>query len=174
MTDDFVEGAPNSPDPDDWFADKPESEDEEQPASPAADEYEREMFGASPAARSESPTDYGALPPMLEWQPEPSFWQSLRRRLWPSRDERDQEYRERLEELDEAIARHPEAAANYVCRGEIYLENSQPERAAADFERALALAAQEFEERRWGIVAQTLQDRARRGLQVARKRSGKR
>jgi Tfp pilus assembly protein PilF len=75
-----------------------------------------------------------------------------------------------LVELDDAIALHPEAPANYVMRGEIYLRARLDDLACQDFERAIVLAADEIETRAWGLIAQAMQDRARRGLKIARRR----
>lgn len=74
---------------------------------------------------------------------------------------------QRLDDLNEAIARHPQTASNYVLRGEIWLEQGEYEMAAADFERAQALAAGQFEQDEWGLVSQTLRDQAGHGLQRA-------
>ena len=74
---------------------------------------------------------------------------------------------QRLDSLNEAIQRHPQAASNYLLRGEIWLDRGEYEMAAADFERARALAAEQFEEEAWGLVSQTLRDQAEHGLQRA-------
>lgn len=73
----------------------------------------------------------------------------------------------RLDDLTEAIERHPQAASNYLLRGEIWLDKGEYEMAAADFERAQALAAGQFEESEWGLVSQMLRDQAEHGLQRA-------
>lgn len=78
-----------------------------------------------------------------------------------------------ISDLDDAILRHPEAPTNYVLRGEIYLRIGYNHLAIDDFEAAIALAAEEFEARRWGVIAQTMQDRARRSLQIARRRAAR-
>jgi tetratricopeptide (TPR) repeat protein len=74
---------------------------------------------------------------------------------------------QRLDSLNDAIKRHPQAALNYVLRGEIWLDRGEYEMAAADFERAQALAAEQFDEDDWGLVSQTLRDQAEHGLQRA-------
>jgi tetratricopeptide (TPR) repeat protein len=74
---------------------------------------------------------------------------------------------QRLDSLNEAIYQHPQSASNYVLRGEIWLDRGEYEMAAADFERALALAAEQFEKDDWGLVSQTLRDQAEHGLQRA-------
>lgn len=76
----------------------------------------------------------------------------------------DETHGARLLELDQAIASYPDAAVNYVLRGEIYLELGQYALAAQDFQQGLTLAVTELENNRWGLVAQTLQDRAQTGL----------
>ena len=72
---------------------------------------------------------------------------------------------QRLNELSDAINIHPDAAVNYVLRGEIYAQMGDTEAAQVDFEKALALIATQKENDRWGITAQALQDRALRALQ---------
>lgn len=74
---------------------------------------------------------------------------------------------QRLDSLNEAIQRHPQGAANYMLRGEIWLDRGEYELAAADFERAQALSAEQFEEAEWGLVSQTLRDQAEHGWQRA-------
>jgi Tfp pilus assembly protein PilF len=75
-----------------------------------------------------------------------------------------------LFELDEAITLYPNAPMNYVLRGEYYLQIGYNQLAEQDFKRALALATDEFNQSSWGLVAQVAQDRARRGLKIARQR----
>lgn len=74
---------------------------------------------------------------------------------------------ERLREVDGAIARNPEAAINYVTRGELLLQAGLPEAALADFQQGYLLANEEFQDADWGVVAQVTQDRALRGLHQA-------
>jgi tetratricopeptide (TPR) repeat protein len=93
------------------------------------------------------------------------FW----RRWWPSAQERQAQLEDRLRGLDEAIARHPDEPANYVVRGELYLKLNHYDLAARDFQRGLELARRDLETRNWGIVAQTMQDRALKGLERAQK-----
>lgn len=71
---------------------------------------------------------------------------------------------ERLIALSRAIERHPESPANYVVRGELFLEIGQQARAAEDFQMALVLAEAQFANDDWGLVSQALQDRALAGL----------
>lgn len=74
---------------------------------------------------------------------------------------------ERLITLSSAIEQHPDEAGNYVMRGELYLELNDHLRAAEDFERALELAEAQLERSDWGIIAQSVQDRALVGLERA-------
>lgn len=76
----------------------------------------------------------------------------------------------RLMALNEAIASYPDAAANYVLRGELLLKLGEAALAAADFRYALALTAAQVQTADWGLVAQTLHDRALVGLTRALRR----
>ncbi|MBC6934706.1 MAG: hypothetical protein DWB42_02580 [Chloroflexi bacterium] len=90
------------------------------------------------------------------------------RRLFARRDETGSAAR--LEDLNRMIEYQPEAAVNYLFRGELRLKNADYENAAADFRRAVELAGNELERADWGLVAQTLRDRALAGLQKAERR----
>ena len=95
---------------------------------------------------------------------EESFWQWLRRKLGAgSRNRLD-----RLAALDDAIVMHPDSPSNYVLRGEMYLKARDYLLAVHDFEQACRLIERHLEEDDWGVVAQSLQDRALRGLERAR------
>lgn len=74
--------------------------------------------------------------------------------------------RAELLNLTDAIASFPNAPSNYVLRGEIYLELELYAEAKADFERAMRLAGQEFDNADWGLIAQSIRDRAFAGLRV--------
>jgi tetratricopeptide (TPR) repeat protein len=87
-----------------------------------------------------------------------SLWQRLRR-VFSSR--------ERWRNLNWAIAAYPHVAANYVLRGELLLKQGDTPGAIADFRRALDLAAAQVDKEDWGVVAQSLQDRALVGLRDA-------
>lgn len=91
----------------------------------------------------------------------PSFWGLLRRIVFPSRVDKAA----RLNDLTEAIARHPDAAVNYLLRGEAFLEAGRTQLAKADFEQALQLAQSEQERDDWGITAQSIAGRAQRHLE---------
>lgn len=73
----------------------------------------------------------------------------------------------RLRRLNEAIAAEPEAAANYVLRGELRLKLRENADAADDFHTALVLAEKSFAESDWGLVPQAVADRALAGLRRA-------
>lgn len=77
---------------------------------------------------------------------------------------------QRLYDLAHAIATYPDAAVNYVTRGELYLHLDEPALAAADLRQGLALAQAEIDARAWGIVAQAMQERALKGLEQAERR----
>lgn len=99
-----------------------------------------------------------------------SVWNKFKRWLMPTEEERLATVEERLAGLNDAIEDAPEAAVNYLARGELYLEIGQVDEAIADLEQAVTLATKEFEDRRWGVVAQAIRDRATRGLDQAQKR----
>jgi tetratricopeptide (TPR) repeat protein len=77
---------------------------------------------------------------------------------------------QRLVDLAHAIATYPDAAVNYVTRGELYLHLGEFALAAADLRQGLALAQAEMDARAWGIVAQAMQERALKGLEQAERR----
>jgi hypothetical protein len=68
------------------------------------------------------------------------------------------------------IALYPDAAVNYVLRAELYLQTGDDELAVLDFRRGLGIAERQLERDRWGLVAQVVGDRARRGLEQAERR----
>lgn len=100
---------------------------------------------------------------------EHSWWKWLRDRVWPSFEARTRQVEQRLTELNRTIQEYPEAVSAYVLRGEIYLEAGFYDLALADFTRALTLAEQQYKTSDWGVVVQAMQDRARDGLNAARK-----
>lgn len=71
-------------------------------------------------------------------------------------------------ELDRNIERYPEAASNFVLRGELLLKQGQAERAKADFLRAYEISAENVTDEQFGFVAQMTQDRALDGLKRAK------
>ena len=80
---------------------------------------------------------------------------------------------ERWRNLNWAIMAYPNAAANYVLRGELLLRQGDTPGAIADFRKALDLAMVQVEVEDWGVVAQTVQDRALVGLRDALKRAAR-
>lgn len=72
-----------------------------------------------------------------------------------------------MNELNSAIASHPDSPMNYVLRGELHLANGDREAAVADFQTAVSLADSEFAQSDWGLIAQAARDRALHGLRRA-------
>lgn len=89
---------------------------------------------------------------------EPSISEKAKRTRQPDGDET------RIEVLSLAIERYPDAAVNYVLRGEAWLALGDDAKALDDFRAALALADDAASSARWGYVEQALADRAREGL----------
>lgn len=77
---------------------------------------------------------------------------------------------QRLDALNQAIEADPEGAANYVVRGELWLQAGHYAEAAGDFDWALTLAARQFEEADWGLMSQALRDQAEIGLVEAQRK----
>lgn len=73
----------------------------------------------------------------------------------------------RIADLTEALATYPDSATLYLSRAEAYAEIEEYGQAVEDFRRAARLADEQFKTKPWGVVAQTLRDRALRGLQQA-------
>jgi tetratricopeptide (TPR) repeat protein len=96
-----------------------------------------------------------------------SLWGKLRRRLWPSENERVEDYLRQLAVLDETVARYPQSSSGYVLRGELHLSAGLIDPALRDFRRGLALAERQLYTEQWGLVAQVMRDRAREGLTQA-------
>ncbi|MAU13172.1 MAG: hypothetical protein CL607_25370 [Anaerolineaceae bacterium] len=71
---------------------------------------------------------------------------------------------QKLQALSQSIRHDPEAPSAYVLRGELYLKQKQYHLAKADFERAISLTDDLIHSARWGLVAQTMRDRALLGL----------
>ncbi len=69
--------------------------------------------------------------------------------------------------LNRAIEEHPDAAVNYVLRGEYWLMADNQQAAQADFEQAIELGSAELEASDWGYLQQALIDRAKQGLRQA-------
>lgn len=98
------------------------------------------------------------------------FWAQLRLWLLPSPAEYQQETQARLLDLNQMIARHPGSPSNYVLRGELYLKVGRADLAHDDFQRSLEIAERQIEQSEWGVIAQTVRDRAHRGLEKAAQR----
>lgn len=97
-----------------------------------------------------------------------SFWDVVRQQML--RQDVQGQYHQRLANLDAAVQQFPEAASNYLLRGEFLLEQGRYEAAAADFEQAIEQAQAEYEGRRWGVVAQSVRDRALEKLFVVQRK----
>lgn len=88
------------------------------------------------------------------------LWQWVRRLFLQTGLERAEEQRMRLQALTRSIEIHPDAAINYLLRGELHLELHQWDLAHEDLLNALELAQMQWSEDRWGIAAQLVMDRA--------------
>ncbi len=104
---------------------------------------------------------------VVEEKPKPAdtLWQRVKKILFGSVEGTE----ERLRSLSLAIEHNPDTPANYVLRGELYLDVGERELAAADFQRALELASAQFEASDWGGMAQVMRDRAAAGLEKAQR-----
>ncbi|XWX04267.1 hypothetical protein VZO05_01675 [Aggregatilineales bacterium SYSU G02658] len=83
-----------------------------------------------------------------------------KRRRWPWRTERHDD----LEALSMSVELYPDNPTSYLLRGEYFEAQRQFHLASADYQRALALAQDEVQTARWGLIAQVAQDRAMMGL----------
>lgn len=104
--------------------------------------------------------------PKRKAAPSVPIWEQVWRWFFPSRDD----HMARLNELTDAIALSPEAASNYVLRGELYLDMREYALAEADFQRGYELAEAQFEVADWGVMEQVMRDRALVGLQKVGRR----
>lgn len=102
--------------------------------------------------------DVGAEAAALAAPLEPSVSEKAKRAPRPDG------YETRIEVLSLAIERFPDAAVNYVLRGEAWLGMGNRANALDDFRAALALASEAAEGARWGYVEQALADRAHEAL----------
>jgi tetratricopeptide (TPR) repeat protein len=141
----------------------PLSSDEEARFAPPSEEGESIVADEMIWSDGEQPFDEQGV---VEAPPaEPSFLQRVVNIIFGGRSQEVTE--QRLHSLSRAIEDAPETPANYVLRGELYLEVGEYELAEADFQRGLELAAAEFETSDWGIMAQAMRDRAEAGLASA-------
>lgn len=92
-------------------------------------------------------------------------WHVIRRFFFKTASEKVAERHARLAVLDRAIETYPDVAINYLLRGEIRLEIHDYDLAQQDLQTALELAEAQYENDRWGLGSQAIQDRARHGLQ---------
>src|SRR5258708_4592793 len=101
-----------------------------------------------------------------ETHPSPiPLWERIRRTILGDIDN----VAERIRHLDAAIENAADTPANYVLRGELYLTLREYALARRDIQRAHELAAAQFEQSDWGLMAQAMEDRALIGLQKADK-----
>jgi tetratricopeptide (TPR) repeat protein len=63
-----------------------------------------------------------------------------------------------LRALNLAIEIYPDAAGNYLARGDYFRHERQFELAVADYQRALDLVNQELARSRWGFAPQAVRD----------------
>jgi tetratricopeptide (TPR) repeat protein len=82
-----------------------------------------------------------------------------------------QSFSPRLRHLNRAIEQNPDAAVNFVLRGEYWLALGVYTNAIQDFEDAIVLARQEWTFSEWGYLFQAMIDRAEQGLRLAREYS---
>lgn len=92
-------------------------------------------------------------------------WQVIRRFFFRTPSERRAEQGQRMRHLTRAIAEQPQAAANYLLRGELHEALQQYALAREDFDQALRQAQAQYTEAAWGLAAQAIQDRAQQGLE---------
>ena len=122
---------------------------------------------AAASAAQETEETYEPGPEDADQPAEPervSFWHRVRRFFFQTAGEKAAEQRQRMADLNRAISDNPQAAANYLLRGELRLERGQYELARHDFMQAIELAEAQFENDQWGLVAQSVMDRARERL----------
>lgn len=89
-------------------------------------------------------------------------------RLLRSPLERERAFYRRYRDLSGVIDESPDDLAAYVLRGEMNLDRREHERAQADFESAVELAAVLDDDKGWNVMEQVMRDRALYGLGAAR------
>ena len=103
--------------------------------------------------------------------PTQPIWARIRRSVFGATNRiGDPDFMARIHDLDRAIVESPNTPGNYVLRGELYLSAKEYTLAQIDFIAGWDLAVKQFERSDWGIMAQTMQDRALVGLQKAERR----
>jgi len=70
----------------------------------------------------------------------------------------------RLASLNRAIAQNPDAAVNFLLRGEYWLTQREYIAASQDYQKAAALAAEALLSDEWGYLYQSYLDRASEAL----------
>jgi len=98
----------------------------------------------------------------------PTIGQRIWRFFFKSALAREEDQQTRMLELEKAIETYPDAAVNYLLRGELFLDMRDTTAAQLDFEDALVLVEEQYQTDRWGIAAQAIRDRALQGLQQIR------
>lgn len=83
---------------------------------------------------------------------------------WWRRWDRRVQQQARLDDLNLGIELYPDNATNYMLRGALFEEQQQLHLARADYEMAWQLAGEQVKTDRWGVITQTVQDRAMMGL----------
>lgn len=94
-----------------------------------------------------------------------TFWQMVQGFFFQMPGKREQDLKQRLLQLSEAIDQYPDSAVNYLIRGEVREALGYYELARDDFKKALELAERTFEGARWGLSAQAIMDQAQRQLE---------
>ncbi|MBL8131614.1 MAG: hypothetical protein JNL42_07130 [Anaerolineae bacterium] len=120
-----------------------------------ADEFRQDAEAAEVNPASALPMPEAPVAEQTEPGRRSGFFERLGRLIAPDRS--------RLRNLDQAIARDPFEAGNYLARGEVLLlrgRRGDDEAAAVDFYKAVRLAEAQLEVADWGIGAQFVRDRA--------------
>jgi hypothetical protein len=119
------------------------------------------------AEQDDSASDFQVEDDVEPKSTKPPFWIWLRDLIF-----RPPDVTQRLIDLNTAINHRPQVAANYVLRGEVWMQTGDYQQAADDFATALILASEQFEQEDWGLLAQAMRDQAEHGLEVARRKLG--
>ncbi|MGB1287203.1 MAG: hypothetical protein ACPG7F_11760, partial [Aggregatilineales bacterium] len=72
----------------------------------------------------------------------------------------------RLSELSKSLQRQPDCSTLYLLRGELFLSRREYHLAKEDFEQAIEIALSALPEMGWGLVEQSVLDRAQQGLKT--------
>lgn len=140
--------------------------DDGTPVSPASPADEAGVTLDGPVADGqiiEEQPEEPVAPEQNNAPPPVSLWQRLRYLVSGHPQAVDQ----RLDELEAAIKQHPDKAVNYILLGELYAEVREYTLAVEYLDMGLQLATRQVAAEDWGIIAQTLQDRALAGLTAA-------